>query len=298
VSTFTFDPFCRDESTRALRGALEAGHREALLKTWGDCGAVQREFLVHALTAHLAPLETIHTWPDDLSASPLPWLLRASQGVEAGGRHLEQAEEDLGRAIELEDDGVAFSISLRSGAKLGIDAEDFQARYDRAVQASPRLPFAADHMLVGLMGLGDAAGGPAAMFAFARLLVSEAGGGDPRHRLIAMAHTEQSLLLRADRDSFQRHRENPDVQGELLQAAQRSVFDPSFGRSPQHWLTLNWFAYIFCTFGRLDVARPLLEAIGPNPSWVPWMTHLSDPPGALLDVRTRAGLPPLEGDGP
>lgn len=308
----SFDPWAGDAEARTLRAALEAGDLESVVAAYGAADASRREFFVQVLTEG-STVAALESWPSRRPGSAEAYLLRGAQRTtwawQARGRgdtesveanawddffnRLRSAEADLLRAVELADDGVAWSRLLITGRGLEVPLDELRARYARATDASADLTFAADQLLQSLCEKW--LGSHEEMFAFARATVASVSDGDPRLRLIPLAHLERVFAFGDDFLGGSRYRAEPGVHSELIAAAERSVFRFDHRVSPQHRITLNAFAMAFCHFGRFDAARPLLDWIGSSPTLEPWASF-GDRAGSMVqECRGRAGLPALPG---
>lgn len=307
----SFDAFCGDAEAAALRSALEAGDWAAVADAYQQAGPHRREFLAQNLTLDRPYAEAIDAWSASQPDSAAALLFKGSQAIsaawEARGRGyaetvgddawevffggLREAESYLVRSLSIDDDGVGWTILLTSGRGLQLSVDELLARYDRAVTATPDLAFAADQLHQALcekwFGSHDQ------MFAFARQISADAPPGDPRHRLIAVSHFERALEFRDDRASRDAYRDDVEAQRELITAAENSVLRDDFGDSPQHVITLNWFALAFGYFNRADLAAPLFERIGDRPSLWPWSYFTTNAAKVFAAYRDDAGLSPL-----
>jgi hypothetical protein len=305
------DPWAGDPECPRLRAALEAGDVAPLRSAWGTADPVRREFLVHALTVDLPVLEVVERWPGASPSEPLAWLLRGSQRTtwawEARGRayatavdpnawhvffdRLRDAEDDLQRSVALDDrDGVAWSQLLTTARGLQATPAEQRTRYDQAVARCPELPIAADLRLQAACAKWS--GSHDEMFAFARQVVRSLGADDPRHRLLATAHFERAVDFREDVEARRVYLEDAAVRAELRDAAERSVLRWGAPATPQHRITVNWFAATAGYFGLHDLAAPLLVAVGPRPTRSPW-SYFTGGARTWATHRQRAGLGPL-----
>jgi hypothetical protein len=306
----SFDAWSGDPELPVLRASLEAGDREPLAEAYAAADPHRREVLVHQLTLEQPRVACLDTWPDDEPELALAHLLRGSQRIglawaaRGHGRSqtvgesawdvffdgLRAAEQDLQRAVQLDDDGVGWSTLLVSGRGLQLTLDELRARYARATTTAPGLAFAADQLLQSLctkwFGSADDS------FAFAREIAASAPDGDPRHRLIAMAHVEHGIAIddQVGRDAY---RLDPDAQREVLAAAERCVFADGFGDGVQERRTLNWCAMALGYFRSFDEARPLLERIGASPTVEPWAYFADGAAGVVASYREQAGLAAL-----
>jgi hypothetical protein len=302
-----FDPWCGDAEIPVLRAALAEGDPRPLIAAYEASGPIRREFLVHTATNDQPSIDFVTTWPDREPDRPLAWLLRGSQSVSeawaARGRgyattveedawptfieRLDAAERDLVEAAR-RGDPLAWSMMLVSGRGLEVPKEELAYRYRSATMASPALCTAADQYLQGLCAKWG--GSDEAMFEFARDVVSSAPVGDPRHRLIPIAHFERGINFRDEAKGTGAYRQDPMARAEILAAAERSVFRPDFGTTPQHRLTLNWFAMALGWFRCFEEARPLFERIGIAPTLWPWAFYGDDAITVFLDYRRHSGI--------
>ncbi len=307
----TLDHWCGDAEAQALRRALEAGDTRTVVDAYARADGHRREFLAQTITLGLPGLTTVHGWPTAEPGNALAFLLRGLQRVSVawevrgnGYAHtvsedaaltfheiLQLAEEDLARSITLADDGVAWSALLVSGRGLSVGLDELRGRYGRAESVNPGQPNAADQLLQSLCRKWF--GSDEEMLGFARAVSAASPAGDPRHRLIAVAHFERLLDAQDDPALLHRHRSNTRVHAEVLAAADRSVFAPGFGSSPQHVVTTNCFALVLSYLGLFDRARPLLERVGDAPT--PWPWEYFDDMDVLREYRQAAGLTPSPG---
>ena len=301
-----FDHWCGDPEAQALRNSLEAGHVGPFESAYLRSDVHRREFLLQNLVLDLPGVAAIEQWPQTDPASPLAYLARGAQRIssawEARGRgrsttvgedaweiffsRLRDAESDLRRSLELGDDGVAWSQLLISGRGLQLTTDELRARYARATERSPGLTNAAEQLLQSLCAKWH--GSNEEMFEFARDTCATAPPNDPRHRLIAIAHFERWLEFRDDAVGQVRYKSSREAQEELVGAAQRSVLTPQFGTTPQHVLTVNWFAWALCHFGRPEMAPTLFQRIGGRPTPMPW-DYFNNPPFLFARYRLASG---------
>ncbi len=303
----TQDPWCGDEEAAHLRAALERGDVAPVERAFHNADADRREFLVHTLTLGSPPLQPIESWPEAAPSSAVAFLFRGSQRVSAawdargsdrahtvGKRQwdaffdgLGQAEQDLDRALDLGAGSTAWSILLVSGRGLQLSTGEKWARYRRATESGGAMAYAADQHLQSLCAKWS--GSHEEMFAFARETSAQVPDGDPRHRLVPSAHFERAIDFDKERDR-ERYRSDAAVQDEILAAANRSVFFVVESNTPQHTVTLNWFAFAAGYFHRPDIARPLLEQVGRSPTPEPWDYFLDRAMPLLQQYRKEAGL--------
>jgi hypothetical protein len=305
AAAVAFDPWCGDAEAPQLRSALEAGDTGRFAASYGAGDPQRREFLVERIVLDAPTLPVFDTWPEIEPGSALAFLGRGVQRIaaawEARGagyaetvgerawdfffEALREAEADLHRSIELEDDGVAWSFLITSGMGLQLSVEELRDRYSRATGAGQVMPSAADRFLQALCAKW--LGSHEEMFAFARETSTTSPEGDPRHRLVAIAHFERGVDFREDAQGRDRYRADAAAQAEIIRAAERSVFSPDFGVTPQHRITLNAFALALGYFQRADVAALLFEGIGDAPTSAPW-DAFGDPRAVFLRFRQES----------
>lgn len=302
-----FDPWSGDTDIPTFRAALAQGEASPFVAACEAADPIRREFLVHTATHDQPSIDFVTTWPDREPEQALAWLMRGSQRISeawaARGRGyattvedgawptffegLDAAEADLMQAAG-RDDPVAWSLLLTSGRGLDVPKEELAYRYRMATMTAPGLPIAADQYLQGLCAKWG--GSDAAMLGFARDVVSSAPTGDPRHRLIPIAHFELGVNFRDEAKGSAAYREDPMARAEILAAAERSVFRKDFGTTPHHRLTTNWFAFALGWFRCFDEAKPLFERIGNAPTQWPWAFYDDDAITVFLDYRRHSGI--------
>ena len=301
------DPWCGDGEAAGLRAALERGDVAPLERAFHQADTDRREFLVSTLTDGLPPLQALESWPEAAPSSALALLCRGRQRVSAAwdargsGRArtvgkgqwevffdgLRQAEQDLYRALDLGAGSTAWSMLLISGRGLQVGTDEHWARYGRATESGGIMAYAADQLLQNLCAKWS--GSHEEMFAFARETSAQVPDGDPRHRLVPVAHFERAIDFDRERDQI-RYRSDPAVQDEILAAADRSVFFQAEPNTPQRTVSLNWFAFAAGYFYRPDLARPLLEQVGGAPTPWPWNYYPDRAMALLQQYRKEAGL--------
>jgi hypothetical protein len=301
-----FDRWAGDPELPAVAAALARGETGPFETLMASSDHHRREHALDVLVEGLDRLPVLDQWVADNPDSPLPLLLRGAQGIgwawaaRTGKRahlvekdawavfhgRLRDAEADLTRAARLDRaDPLPWGRLVISGRGLEITQDERRVRYDEGERRFPGLAFAADQYLQDVCQKWS--GSHEAMFAFARTTATGAQPGDPRHRLVGIAHFERAIECE-DVEAKNQYRRNPAVQEELIAAAEASALRPGYGATPQERITMNAFAYLLGYFNRADAARPLFEAIGDRPTRHPWSWMAADPPRAFTSLRTQA----------
>lgn len=159
---------------------------------------------------------------------------------------LQRAESELLTAARLMPTSVEpWNELIWSGIGLQIPLEELAARYDEGQKRDPfngPLSFSALQMLCEKWH-----GSHEKMFAFARMVASEAPDGSPAIGVLPMAFLEY-VLSRAREvplDQACSEMSGPEVRRELLAAAERSIFHPSFVEDVNGLGTANAFMVAF-----------------------------------------------------
>jgi hypothetical protein len=210
-------------------------------------------------------------------------------GFDAFHERLGQAQDDLMHAARLDEADPTPWVyllptirGLQEGIESGLDVfEQVQARDRWSVYGHIQML----QLLTQKWG-----GSHEDMFEFARAASTAAPVGSLVHRVIADAHAERWLYLRnfeQDRKGAERYFRQADIKREILDAAQRSIWAPSFAPSRRAVIDRNMFAFCFSMMGDVKAARREFDAIGPIVSSSVW-SMLGDPVAAFIKAHDLA----------
>ncbi|MDG9700710.1 hypothetical protein [Streptomyces sp. DH37] len=202
-------------------------------------------------------------------------------------QRLEVAEDLLYRVAEREPDWVAPWFMLQvSGRGLQVGREIARLRFEATVRRSPgHLGAHRQHLQQVCAKWG---GSHEEMHAFARDSMLAAPEGSPLGELVALAHLEHWLDLEPGQDAEYIGR--PDVRAQLLEAADRSIGHPAFGR-PSDWIGVhNTFAMALSLAGERGAAAAAFAPLDGQVTEFPWQyLDSGDPVAAFRKWRSRAG---------
>lgn len=296
------DPAAGDAEGRRLWRDLTAGHWQPVHELLEAAGPFDREFLVDVAAEVPGRPEWLDVWVHERPGSSIPLLVRGAHGVRwawrarGGGMadtvdarawdvffgRLNAAERDLLEAARLAPaDPVPWTSLVTSGRGLQISLEELCLRFDQATARERWLPYAHDQMLQGLCAKW--AGTSELMFHFASDTTAEAPEGASVHKVVAVAHLEEWLYVGHPSGYFR----DPSVVGELVAAADRSVFSPLFGAEKQAASARHAFALVFHLAGDHARAGRLFAGIGDAIADFPW-SYLGDPVAAFTRARAAA----------
>lgn len=303
-----FDPWCGATEGPELQAKMLTGDWEGLRDDLVAAPIERRDFLIRKITDQARPTPALDAWADAEPNSSLPFVVRGAQRINAawaarGRRYtsdvdptawqgfqqgLLDAEVDLNRAVRSDPtDPLPWIQLLISGRVLAMSVGEASRRYQHIEELHPGLCGAADQIVqcVSAKWLGD----HDLMIGVAREIVGNAEPGDPRHRLIAMAHLERALAFGNDTHDRDLYRHDPAVHDELLATVGRSFGHPSWGDGPEHRTTLSLLAATLGYFHLAGAARPILEriAVAPSPAG---FEYFGNPVGVYLRCRQAAGL--------
>ncbi|MFJ9892471.1 hypothetical protein ACIQPR_03965 [Streptomyces sp. NPDC091280] len=199
--------------------------------------------------------------------------------------HLRDAEQQLIRATALDPSyDAAWAERLNTARGLSLGQNETRRRYHRLARHHPHHFTGQARLLQTLCpkwgGSWDEAHG------FARECLLTAPEGALNGGLVAEAHIEHWLDLGAD-DKRAEYLRQPHVHAELVEAAGRSVFHPSFAR-PYGWVTVQGcFAALFSLIGDTAQAAAHFRALGNLASDYPW-SYLGKPAEAYVQHRDTA----------
>lgn len=286
---------------RAARHLLaEAAPAERTLLTFGtgpaDVGDLVG-FLGHVLGVD----------PDDADAAALlahqhvaaAWRVRtdapasqvSAEQFRAFDERLRQAEWVLVEAVARRpDDPTLWTVRLTSARGLGLDLSELRRRYDRLAAVDPAHLPGQEQLLQALYPKWG--GSWPAAFGFARECVASAPPGSLNPVLVVDAHVEQWLELRqSDPAGATTYLGRDDVRAEVVDAAQRSVWHPSYVPAAGWVRALSTFAFVLGEQGDQQGAADVLGRLGPLASRSPW-DLVGDPVAVVRERRARAfGVP-------
>lgn len=199
--------------------------------------------------------------------------------------HLREAEQLLIRATALDPSyDAAWAARLNTARGLSLGQNESRRRYDRLARYHPHHFTAQARLLQKLCpkwgGSWEEAHG------FVRECLLAAPEGSLSGGLVAEAHVEHWLDMKGD-DKRTEYLRQPHVHAELVEAAQRSVLHPQFGR-PYGWVTVQGaFAALFSLIGDTAQAAAHFRALGNLASEYPW-SYLGEPAETYVQHRDTA----------
>ena len=199
--------------------------------------------------------------------------------------HLRDAEQLLIRATALDPSyDAAWAERLNTVRGLSLGKNEARRRYDRLARYHPHHFTGQARLLQKLCpkwgGSWDEAHG------FVRECLLAAPEGSLSGGLVAEAHIEHWFDTKGD-DKRAEYLRQPHVHAELVEAAQRSVLHPQFGR-PYGWVTVQGsFAALFSLIGDTAQAAAHFRALGNLASEYPW-SYLGEPAETYVQHRDTA----------
>ncbi len=199
--------------------------------------------------------------------------------------HLRDAEQLLIRATALDPSyDAAWAERLNTVRGLSLGKNEARRRYDRLARYHPHHFTGQARLLQKLCpkwgGSWDEAHG------FVRECLLAAPEGSLSGGLVAEAHIEHWSDMNGD-DKRAEYLRQPHVHAELVEAAQRSVLHPQFGR-PYGWVTVQGaFAALFSLIGDTAQAAAHFRALGNLASEYPW-SYLGKPAEEYVRHRDTA----------
>ncbi|TWV43418.1 hypothetical protein FRZ03_18825 [Streptomyces misionensis] len=194
---------------------------------------------------------------------------------------LQLAEEQLFEAAELRPDWVTpWRRLLTSGRGMSLGPAVNETRLDAALR---RAPLDLETHVQWVSQLQPRWGGePGEALAFARQAFAAAPDGHRLGCVIAMAHIEDWVETGRDNCLM-----TPEIQDELLEAAERSILHPAYVRRPGWQHDFNMFAMAL-SLACERIALPLVfrELKGAYTAW-PWQ-YMGQPEKAYARARSNA----------
>ncbi|MFI7604555.1 DUF4034 domain-containing protein [Micromonospora sp. NPDC049366] len=296
------DPAYGDPQARAFIDALNARDwrtaRDILVATPDPDS---RAFLMEAVQGATDLQDWIQEWVDAEPDSTLPVLVRGCHAVfwawEARGgkraqytsqdqfrefaRRLRIAENSLDEVIDRDpDDVTARTWLVTSSRGRQLDPVEARARFDEVAKRHPGHVVAAEQRLQYLCPkwFGD----EKQMFAFAREVTASAPDGSLLPELVAVAHVEKWLdMPRGEDDEYI---QSDEVRAELLAAAEKSIFHPTFRPAFGFVPRASVFALALELAHEFEAAARVFELLGDRVSEWPW-AYVGDPVEAFIRSR-------------
>ncbi|MBM7084878.1 hypothetical protein [Micromonospora humidisoli] len=301
-SDFTIDPAVAYPELVPLRTALRDGDWPAARRQLTDLPAGTRTSLVQMSSGYGSRdlfESAVRADPGDTVAAAMlanrlvndAWAVRTHKMArEVSREQFVRFHELLGEAERVTSDAVAhddsdptlWTVRLPIARGLEMGQAEVRRRYGQVALRDPHhLP--AQHEM--LQQLCPKWGGTLdRMHDFALQCANAAPEGAQNPVLIASAHFEHAATLSGGVHKYLNGREVAD---ELRQAAQRSVFHPSFRRTVGWVQAHHFFAFVFGLMGDRATARRLFETTGNLVSETPWY-YLGDPLTVYREHRERA----------
>ena len=198
--------------------------------------------------------------------------------------HLREAEEYLYDAVALDRASAGpwyYLLMSARGLQAGLPVT--KRRFEALVTRSPGHVGAHRQMLQSLCRKWS--GSHEQMHAFA----TEAMRGPHGLHLgeiVAIAHLEHWLDLKPE--ERQPYISSQPVRTELLEAADRSIFDPDYAMPRAPYQALNHFALLFALAGLYEQSRAAFQATGGVVTKSPWNYFNADPVAAYAKRREIA----------
>lgn len=297
-ATFQPDRCAGDSAALALRSALLSDDLEGVHTPIAGAHSPQRlEFLCAVASSVEGRPAVLDAWVAAEPSSARALLLRGTHGVgwawqargAARAQHvsddafetffarLRDAEADLVEAADRDpSDGVVWSQLVVSGRGLQIPVTELRGRLDKARERSPELLRA--HLQYLQSACEKWYGSDAEMFEFARSAGDSAPDGSPLRALIASAHNERWL----DDDE---HLRRAEIQDELREAAERSIWHPTWRDHAENVVALDHFCMAFFLGGASTSAERVARQIAGRFGIEPWRYLRDGPPAGLRDLR-------------
>ena len=295
--TLTVDPHAGDQTARAINTALAA-------HDWAEAGTLLRNVTdgddrayYLRLTSDIPDLrDPLGEWVAAEPGDGLPlavrgaysiswaWRARGTQRAQNTSqdqfreffRRLRLAEDDLDDAIAADPDDVAArSMLVVSARGRQIEPPEARARFDAVVERHPGHLYAHQARLQYLCAKWY--GSHEEMFAFARDSFAKEPDGSQLGGLIPEAHVER---WEGSADYFA----DPAVRAELREAAERSIFHPSYVARPGWVGVHNHFAFALSFAGEHAAAARAFAPLGDLVSEYPW-AYLGQPGKAFTERR-------------
>jgi hypothetical protein len=281
-----------DPRAARLLEAFAADDLDGVASALAEAGTPEeRERMTSLLSAVPREAHVLDAWVEREPDEPAAWLARGAHGIgwawEARGRdtadnvgrdafelffdRLRDAEDDLLRAARLApEDAVPWCHTIISGRGLQVPKEELWMRYE---ETQSRHPWLLEAHLQMVQGIAKKWGGShEEMLDFARRVGREAPAGAPVHAVVAEAHVEVWFDLEDDTYLWR-----PDVQEEIMQAANRSVFADGFVDDMVGVQALNLFAFAFHRGGADAPAKALVQRLGTRRTEFPWAYLIKGP---------------------
>ena len=296
------DPAYGDPQARALVDAFGA-------RDWRTARDIfvatpdpdSRAFLMEAAGTVDGVQDWIGEWVDAEPDSTLPVLVRGCHAVywawEARGakraeqtsqdqfrefaRRLRIAENSLDEVVDRDpDDVTAWTWLVTSARGRQVSPDEARARFDEVLKRHPAHLVAHEQRLQYLCPKWF--GSEEQMFAFAREATAAAPDGSLMPELLAVAHVEK--WLRVPVEESDAYMQSEQVGADLLAAAEKSIFHPSF-RPGLGWVPrVSVFALAFELAQEFDAAARVFELLGDQVSEWPW-SYVGDPVTAFTRSR-------------
>ncbi|TCB98440.1 DUF4034 domain-containing protein [Micromonospora zingiberis] len=194
-------------------------------------------------------------------------------------RRLRIAENSLDEVVDRDpDDVTARTWLVTSSRGRQVDADEARARFDEVVKRHPTHLVAHEQRLQYLCPKWF--GSEDEMFTFARQATASAPDGSLLPELLAVAHIEKWLREPAE----DRYMIGDEVAEDLLAAAEKSIFHPSFQPGLGWVPRASVFALAFELAHEFEAAARVFELLGDRVSEWPWM-YVGDPVESF--VRSR-----------
>ena len=294
------DPAAAYPQLAALRSAVEAGDWPRARAILDAASPVERTELIRAAgvarskrTGDLLG-RALAAVPGDGSAAAMlgfylidaGWQIRGNDTANAVGRRqfarfhdkLREAEQVLFPATDHNPyDPALWTARLTVARGLQLGPDEAYRRYQRLAEIDPHHLPAQSQLLQQLCPKWG--GTWEQVFGFAHDRARAAPEGAPNPVLVADAHLEHWLATAGD------GRIRPT--GDVLAAAQRSIFHPAYRREVGWVSTLNTFAMAFSLLGDRESARRAFTMLDGHASRFPW-AYLGDPAPSFRRNRALA----------
>jgi hypothetical protein len=282
------DPTGGDERAAEFLAALQQSDWSTAERVFeGLATAQEREFFCYLMPSVPGRPPGLDAWVESRPASATALLVRGAHSIawawEERGRgpantvtedswqifydRLRQAERDLLKVTGLDSsDPSPWSLLVVTARGLQIPKEELRLRFDQADDRARDLYRAHLQALYGLGPWWD--GSDTEMFAFAREVARAADDGSVLHSMVPVVHLEGWQAT--PKEAQPAYWESADVRLEIIDHANRSVFDPAWIDAPYTVEAANVFAGALAKCQERSLAQSLLQRVGARRSEYPW----------------------------
>lgn len=189
-------------------------------------------------------------------------------------KRLEQAEEDLGKAVELAPGNPEpYAWRIASGGALGCSRKELEQRFQALTRCAPEHFQGHSNLLIALYRRPESSDNE--LFSFARRLSDQAPPGSLLHALIAQAHVERWAMqvFSEGPESASTAIRQPQVDAELRAAWQRLFGAADYRPDVLEPVVAGYFAVAFYLAQDRQGVADAMKPIGQYAVSYPW-SHL------------------------